>query len=336
MWAMWFLAASASQVAGLSRPFEGEFGTTAVFDHSLSTEGHTAFWGSEVAGRGRHLGYDWSLPFGTPVLAAASGTVIAAGTVPSFVCPLTGRAVSDQVEVKILHPGAGVSLLTKYVHLSEVAVSVGDLVTSGQVVGQSGDSGCSSGPHLHFETWRVTGGDLRGGRPIDPYGWTGSSPDPWLATSPEAPSEPVWAEGQAPVIFRERVMRAAELSASVQVGIWKLRWMGEDDDAHPNNERVIIQTRPGPSVAEPVDMSGWALENEAGERFVFPAGTSVSAGSPVEVRSGVGQSAQGLLFWGRSAPVWDDLGDQAILYDEHGELQHRLSVGRASRMTTPP
>ena len=84
-----------------------------------------------------HAGIDISSPFGTPVHATADGTVISAGMESGY-----GR------EVQIDH-GNGID--TMYGHLSGFAVTAGQQVTEGQVIGYVGMSGRSTGPHLHYE-----------------------------------------------------------------------------------------------------------------------------------------------------------------------------------------
>lgn len=58
----------------------------------------------------------------------------------------------------------GNGLSTYYGHLSEVLVRVGQFVEQGQVVARSGNTGLSTGPHLHFEIRRF-------GEPVDPLPW---------------------------------------------------------------------------------------------------------------------------------------------------------------------
>lgn len=74
---------------------------------------------------------------------------------------------------------------TTYGHLSAVAVQSCDTpgcasLSQGEMIGISGNTGNSIGPHLHF---RVTDPS---GRPVDPYGWLGSEPDPWIYNQPES------------------------------------------------------------------------------------------------------------------------------------------------------
>lgn len=79
---------------------------------------------------------DIAVPVGTPIVAADGGSVTYAGAMGTY-----GNVVF------IAH-GAG---QTRYAHLSRIAVSVGQKVSQGQVIGASGNTGASTGPHLHFE-----------------------------------------------------------------------------------------------------------------------------------------------------------------------------------------
>ena len=89
---------------------------------------------------GPHHGIDLKAAAGTPVHAAASGTVIAAG-------PLAEHDGSYGIAVIIDHGGQR----SLYAHLSSVAVQPGAQVAAGQLIGASGGSGFATGPHLHFE-----------------------------------------------------------------------------------------------------------------------------------------------------------------------------------------
>jgi murein DD-endopeptidase MepM/ murein hydrolase activator NlpD len=89
-----------------------------------------------------HTGIDFRGAPGEPVRATASGTVTAAGWSGGY-----GRMV------EIDH---GNGLATRYGHLSEIEVSVGQSIKIGQTIGRVGSTGRSTGPHLHYET-RVNG-----------------------------------------------------------------------------------------------------------------------------------------------------------------------------------
>jgi murein DD-endopeptidase MepM/ murein hydrolase activator NlpD len=84
-----------------------------------------------------HEGIDLEAPLGTPVRAAADGDVTVAGMNAGY-----GR------EIMLDH---GHDVLTLYGHLSAMAVSVGQHVIRGQVIGYVGQSGRATGPHLHYE-----------------------------------------------------------------------------------------------------------------------------------------------------------------------------------------
>ena len=89
-----------------------------------------------------HTGLDFRGEFGEPIHATAAGTVTVAGWTGGY-----GKMV------EINH---GNGLATRFGHLSEIDVAVGDKIRIGQVVGKLGSTGRSTGPHLHYET-RVNG-----------------------------------------------------------------------------------------------------------------------------------------------------------------------------------
>lgn len=100
-----------------------------------------------------HTGVDVGVGLGTPVSAAAGGVVVLAGT-----NVVGGRVVGYGTYVVIAHGGG---LYTLYGHLSRLDVAAGDHVAAGQVIGLSGSTGNSTGPHLHFEV-------RLGADPVDP------------------------------------------------------------------------------------------------------------------------------------------------------------------------
>jgi murein DD-endopeptidase MepM/ murein hydrolase activator NlpD len=91
---------------------------------------------------GRHTGVDFTVPTGTKVVAAMSGIVLEAGSNTSW-GPSYGVSV-------IIDHGKGVRAI--YAHLSAVKVKKGDKVLEKDLIGLSGNTGNSTGPHLHFES----------------------------------------------------------------------------------------------------------------------------------------------------------------------------------------
>ncbi len=94
-----------------------------------------------------HKGMDLAAPEGTEVRAALEGDVVFAGYKSGY-----GNTITIQ------HPGG---LETTYAHLGTVSVKKGDTIASEQVLGSVGNTGHSTGPHLHFEV-------SRWGEPMDP------------------------------------------------------------------------------------------------------------------------------------------------------------------------
>ena len=97
-----------------------------------------------------HPGIDIAVPAGTPIHAAAAGSVIYAGW------------MSGYGNLTVIDHGNG--LATAYGHQSSIGVSLGQSVSQGQVIGYVGCTGYCFGPHLHFEV-RVNG------VPVDPLGY---------------------------------------------------------------------------------------------------------------------------------------------------------------------
>lgn len=109
-----------------------------------------------ILGRGQfHTGVDLSVPEGTKVKVVADGTV--------------RRASEDAVNgrVVIIDHGRGVS--TAYCHNSRLLVATGMRVKAGDVIAESGTTGRSTGPHLHYQL------EL-GHKPMDPFSFRGSTP----------------------------------------------------------------------------------------------------------------------------------------------------------------
>lgn len=84
-----------------------------------------------------HTGLDFQADPGTPILAAAGGVVVAQEVHPAY---------GNMVEID-----HGNDLITRYAHASRVWVKIGDLVKRGQKIADVGNTGRSTGPHLHFE-----------------------------------------------------------------------------------------------------------------------------------------------------------------------------------------
>lgn len=97
-----------------------------------------------------HDGMDIGVPIGTSVASVAGGHV-------TYVGYLGGYGLT----VKVDH---GDGVVSMYAHLSQATVSVGEDVAGGEQIALSGNTGTSTGPHLHFTV-------LIGGSPVDPAGW---------------------------------------------------------------------------------------------------------------------------------------------------------------------
>ena len=111
------------------QPFAKEWPITQAYGEKITSSFHT--------------GIDYGCPMNTPILASAEGTVMYAAW------DKTGYGNTVIIQHTLI-------VSTLYAHLSDVSVKVGQKVRQGELIGHSGSSGNSTGPHLHFEarfTW---------------------------------------------------------------------------------------------------------------------------------------------------------------------------------------
>lgn len=123
----------------LIKPFNGNYPVTQHFGDTFTDP------------KG-HKGIDYALPLGTPVLAAADGIVEKAG--------VDNTGYGNVIIIRHLWTDG-----TVYAHLRNWSVQVGQKVKAGEVIGYSGNTGNSTGPHLHFE-YRTVCNDYKSA--IDP------------------------------------------------------------------------------------------------------------------------------------------------------------------------
>jgi soluble lytic murein transglycosylase-like protein len=139
-----------------------------------------------------HNGIDLAARLGTPVLAAATGTVVFAG-----------KQSDGAVIVKIRHADG---FTTLYGHLNpSLEVSVGDQVSAGQEIGKIGLTGVTTGPHLHFGLYNTAG------KAVDPAPALAAGRLPGTVSAPSASSIlPSWA--MAPAVLASSGVTAADVN----------------------------------------------------------------------------------------------------------------------------
>ncbi len=115
------------------QPFQGEYPITQKYGEIVPG---VTFQGKP------HTGIDYGCPTGTPILASADGTVMAAGW------DLTGYGF----RVILRHADGRATL---YAHLDSISININQKITQGQEIGISGSTGYATGPHLHFEARKV-------------------------------------------------------------------------------------------------------------------------------------------------------------------------------------
>lgn len=129
---------------------------------------------SVYAGRAYHPGIDMGTPVGTKIFAPLGGTVRATGNTDAVPgCYSWGKWTL------IDHPNG---LATLYAHQSQISVVAGQVVSTGDVIGYSGNTGYSTGPHLHFTVYAKAGVSVRQFNEIKAVTSCGAATTPVAAT----------------------------------------------------------------------------------------------------------------------------------------------------------
>ena len=129
----------------LRKPFEIKARLTQGFGRTPFAIKNAARYG----GVAFHTGVDFGMPTGTKLISPADGKVVSVGDTDVVrTCVLWGKWMLIEHEF---------GLTTLYAHMSHISVSVGQTVKEGELIGYSGNTGFSTGPHLHFAVYASGG-----------------------------------------------------------------------------------------------------------------------------------------------------------------------------------
>lgn len=219
-----FDAPFADGVASFTNGVDFAFGFPVV--NNAGVESNKVNYKGNQVGYDNHDGMDWPMPKGTRLDAMASGVVLVARgrNVQKYWdagCPHGDSNIQNEVYVlHVVGEGKYAELFVAYyAHLSKISVASGDTVTRGQKIGEVGNTGCTSGPHLHLTVSRFSNTAARYRRGltvpatedydkdthIDAYGFAWGAKagfDPWAWRAFDqgrgAMSIKLWRSGEAP------------------------------------------------------------------------------------------------------------------------------------------
>lgn len=148
-------------------------------------------------GLGKHEGRDYGVAQGTPYHGSGDGVVVdkQIGWVGGGGGGWGTHYVIEYPDT-LIHDGNVYTIYVRTAHMSDAPLNIGDRVSRGQIIGASGNTGTSSGPHLHLETRTGFVRNQRRGDLIDPekvFFWPNQTNDnqPTTPTTPTPPPEPV-------------------------------------------------------------------------------------------------------------------------------------------------
>lgn len=187
----------------------------------------------EDRGSHEHAGVDLSVPVGTTVVSAISGTVISAGNNDP-------GGYGNMIEVQ----GAN-GTVTRYAHLSHIGTKVGDKVKAGQPIGKSGGAkgssgaGSSTGPHLHFEV-------RQGDHSVDPMPYLAAGASILPADAADLSADP----STAPLSTPE-----PQDAVDTAVGRVQGALVGQDPGSENQGQPIVTPTKNGTTTGVSVDSS---------------------------------------------------------------------------------
>jgi len=312
----------------LASPFKGEYSLLATFDHEypIYSGGRGSiltYWGEQIRlAYDGHKGYDWALPKGTAVYAAADGIVTFAGQSKPGICPSENRRIAGGIALQIKHSITNTNFMTTYLHLERVLVNTGSKVRKGQLIAYSGQTGTCVGPHLHFELDKQVAGHWLS---VDPYGWQADFNDPWQLHPEGTASSYLWLSKQAPKLFRESNYHIDQYN--IPIVVTKIRSIGVLDNYYPNNEFFEIEI-PSKYRKSYVDLSGYSISNDRGEVFKFTDGYRLEQNQNIRIYSGYGQNTANELYWQSSHELWGNSGFCLTIRDNFhqviGTYRHKM------------
>ncbi|HEU5423986.1 MAG TPA: peptidoglycan DD-metalloendopeptidase family protein, partial [Nitrolancea sp.] len=174
-----------------------------------------------------HDGVDLGAPAGTPIFAAASGTVIFAGI---------DSTASGNSKIVIQLDGANAAYQNVYLHWRKTFVSVGMHVSAGQVIAEVGSVGYSTGPHLHFSVTQTGGGT------VDPLAWLRASLPAPAANGHINTADAVGIMGWASLI--QQAAAAHKVPAALLAAIMTVESDGNPRAISPQGAQGLMQVMP--------------------------------------------------------------------------------------------
>ncbi|WP_435365754.1 lamin tail domain-containing protein [Haloarchaeobius sp. DYHT-AS-18] len=96
------------------------------------------------------------------------------------------------------------------------------------------------------------------------------------------------------------------------------------DEKHLDEEYVRFKN----TGDDQLNISGWTVEDDAGEQFEFPEGTVLEPGDHVTLHTGDGVDTEWDYHWGSEKPVWANLEDTIVVRDSNGTLRIRESYNK--------
>ncbi len=188
-----------------------------------------------------HDGVDLAAPAGTPIVAAAGGTVTFAGV---------DSTASGNSTIVIDLDGSNAGFENIYMHWEKTFIKKGDHVSAGQVIAEVGSVGYSTGPHLHFSV-RVAATN----QTIDPIAWLGGSVQ---LASTSTSAAPAYANVMRWQSLIAQAAAAHKVPAALIAAIMAVESSGNPDAVSPAGALGLMQVMPSELTRLGVQQSKWS------------------------------------------------------------------------------